>query len=193
MWGWVRTINSFQARTYVPYSSFPFICKERDELTCRTCDSRVYEYLLPTYCLLTPASDDALAKHLDTSSPGWREGLGEAAAFADAWVPEEEEPKPEGADTEVKEGASEVKEGEETKGGEEVKEGEPTKVAPKKAGEFERRRGWRCDQSTLERFRALIKEFVGTQYVPASMNSTCLSNIVADEKQFPQLHNWETI
>jgi len=141
-------------------------------LTCRTCDSRVYEYLLPTYCLLPPASDDALAKHLDTSSPGWREGLGEAAAFADAWVPEEEEPKAEGTDTtEAKEGAPEVKGGdeakmgEETKDGEEAKEGEPTKVAPKKAGEFERRRGWRCDQSTLERFRALIKEFVGTQYV----------------------------
>ena len=132
----------------------------------------MYEYLLPTYCLLPPASDDALAKHLDASSPGWREGLGEAAAFADAWVPEEEEPKAEGTDTtEAKEGAPEVKGGdeakmgEETKDGEEAKEGEPTKVAPKKAGEFERRRGWRCDQSTLERFRALIKEFVGTQYV----------------------------
>jgi len=165
----------------------------------------VYEYLLPTYCLLPPASDDALAKHLDTSSPGWREGLGEAAAFADAWVPEEEEPKAEGDDvTEVKDGASEVKEAEvkegeevkvegEAKEGEVVKEGEPTKVAPKKAGEFERRRGWRCDQSTLERFRALIKEFVGTQYVPPPMSPTCLSNVVADEKQFPQLHNWETI
>jgi tRNA pseudouridine38-40 synthase len=138
----------------------------------------VYEYLLPTYCLLPPASDDALAKHLDASSPGWREGLGEAAAFADAWVPEEEEPKAEGDDAaEVKQGGSEVKQGEETKGGEEtkegeeVKEGEGIKVAPKKAGEFERRRGWRCDQSTLERFRALIKEFVGTQYVPPPTNS----------------------
>jgi len=183
----------------LPCPTFPLVCKSEDELTCRTCDSRVYEYLLPTYCLLPPASDDALAKHLDTSSPGWREGLGEAAAFADAWVPEEEQPKAEGADPDVKEDASEVKEGEETKGGAEVKEGEenkegePTKVAPKKAGEFERRRGWRCDQSTLERFRALIKEFVGTQYVPPPMNPTCLSNIVADEKQFPQLYNWETI
>ena len=118
---------------------------------------------MPTYCLLPPASDDALAKHLDTSSPGWREGLGEAAAFADAWVPEEEDPeaKPaEGGDAATaKTGATEAKEGEE------VKEGEPVKVVPKKAGEFERRRGWRCDSATLERFRALIKEFVGTQYV----------------------------
>ena len=69
----------------------------------------MYEYLLPTYCLLPPASDDALAKHLDTSSPGWRDGLGEAAAFADAWVPEEEEPKAEGDDAaEVMEETSEV-------------------------------------------------------------------------------------
>lgn len=37
------------------------------------------------------------------------------------------------------------------------------KFGPKKAGEFERRREWRCDQGTLERFRRLIKEFVGTQ------------------------------
>jgi tRNA pseudouridine38-40 synthase len=126
----------------------------------------VYEYLLPTYCLLPPASDDALAKHLDNSSPGWREGLGEAAAFADAWVPEEEEPKAEGVDAVEAKETPEVKETSEVKEGEETKEGEPIKVAPKKAGEFERRRGWRCDQSTLERFRALIKEFVGTQYVP---------------------------
>jgi hypothetical protein len=68
------------------------------------------------------------------------------------------------------------------KEGEEVKEGEGIKVAPKKAGEFERRRGWRCDQSTLERFRALIKEFVGTQYVPPPMSPTYLSNIIADKK-----------
>jgi tRNA pseudouridine38-40 synthase len=153
MWGWVRTINSFQARTYVPLI-------HRADI--RTCDSRVYEYLLPTYCLLPPASDDALAKHLDNSSPGWREGLGEAAAFADAWVPEEEEPKPEG---EGAEGTAPKLDTTEAKEGEEVKEGEPVKVAPKKAGEFERRRGWRCDQATLERFRNLIKEFVGTQYV----------------------------
>jgi len=132
-----------------------------DELTCRTCDSRVYEYLLPTYCLLPPASDDALAKHLDTSSPGWREGLGEAAAFADAWVPEEEETVEATATKGTVAGESGVKEGGET----ETKEGEPIKVAPKKAGEFERRRGWRCDTPTLERFRALIKEYVGTQYV----------------------------
>jgi len=87
----------------------------------------------------------------------------------------------------------EVKEGEEVNEGEGLKEGEGIKVAPKKAGEFERRRGWRCDQSTLERFRALIKEFVGTQYVSPFTNSTCLFNIVADGKQFPQLHHWETI
>jgi tRNA pseudouridine38-40 synthase len=132
------------------------------ELICRTCDSRVYEYLLPTYCLLPPASDDALAKHLDISSPGWREGMGEAAAFADAWVPEEESPedaKPETGD--IKPESTEVK----AEGTEEI-----PKVAPKKAGEFERRRGWRCDQGTLARFRELINEYVGTQYVPLSLD-----------------------
>lgn len=72
--------------------------------------------------------------------------------------------KPEGEETtsEVKQETTEAKK-EDVKEGEEAKDGEPVKVAPKKAGEFERRRGWRCDTATLERFRALIKEFVGTQ------------------------------
>lgn len=126
----------------------------------RTCDSRVYEYLLPTYCLLPPASEDPLAKHLDESSPGWREGLGEAAEFADAWVPE---PEDETVKTEEAPATEPVTEGE---GGGEAGAGETkVKVAPRKAGEFERRRGWRCDPATLARFKALIKEFVGTQYV----------------------------
>lgn len=122
----------------------------------RTCDSRVYEYLLPTYCLLPPASEDPLAKHLDESSPGWREGLGEAATFADAWVPE---PEDETVKTEENQGAETVAEGGGETGAGETK----VKVAPRKAGEFERRRGWRCDAATLARFKALIKEFVGTQ------------------------------
>jgi tRNA pseudouridine38-40 synthase len=76
----------------------------------------------------------------------------------------------------VKEEAAEVKETSEVKEGGETKEGEPIKVAPKKAGEFERRRGWRCDQSTLERFRALVKEFVGTQYVHPHHNSVLMGS-----------------
>jgi tRNA pseudouridine38-40 synthase len=126
----------------------------------RTCDSRVYEYLLPTYCLLPPASDDALAQHLDKSSPGWREGLGEAAAFADAGIKDEEtavvtEEKADEAEAKAEDGqnAAPVEGDDETRG----------KFGPKKAGEFERRREWRCDEATLGRFRALIKEFVGTQ------------------------------
>ncbi|KAK4684269.1 tRNA pseudouridine38-40 synthase, partial [Tremellales sp. Uapishka_1] len=64
MWGFVRTMKSFQART--------------------ACDSRVYEYLLPSYCLLPPASTDYLSKMLNESSPGWRDSLGDAAVFSDA-------------------------------------------------------------------------------------------------------------
>jgi tRNA pseudouridine38-40 synthase len=39
---------------------------------------------------------------------------------------------------------------------------------PKERGEFERRRGWRIDQGTLERFRELVNEFHGSQYVTPS-------------------------
>ncbi|WVQ96606.1 tRNA pseudouridine(38-40) synthase [Kwoniella sp. CBS 9459] len=117
MWGFVRTVKSFNART--------------------AADSRIYEYLLPSYCLLPPGREDPLGRRLDASSPGWRDLLGkEAVDFVDAapaFVPEE------------------AAEGEE--------EG---KLNPKNRGEFERRRGWRLDAKTLDRFRALIAEYKGT-------------------------------
>lgn len=102
----------------------------------RACDSRKYEYLLPSYCLLPPASGQALSKAMDQSSPGWREALGEAAKFADGGSPA------------TIEGAE---------------EGEEVKVDPKARGEFERKRGWRVDEPTLSRFRELIAMYTGTQ------------------------------
>ncbi len=36
---------------------------------------------------------------------------------------------------------------------------------PKQRGEYERRRGWRIDEGTMKRFRNLIAEFKGTQWV----------------------------
>nr|ODN89350.1 tRNA pseudouridine(38-40) synthase [Cryptococcus depauperatus CBS 7855] len=68
MWGWVRTVKSFNART--------------------AADSRIYEYLLPSYCLIPPHKDDPLARNLDESSSNWRQVVGEkACAFADARLP----------------------------------------------------------------------------------------------------------
>ncbi|WWC88286.1 tRNA pseudouridine(38-40) synthase [Kwoniella dendrophila CBS 6074] len=116
MWGFVRTVKSFNART--------------------AADSRIYEYLLPSYCLLPPGRDDPLGKKLDKSSPGWRDLLGkEAVDFIDAtptFEPEEGE------------------------------EGEKGKINPKNRGEFERRRGWRVDQKTLSSFRDLVTQYKGT-------------------------------
>ncbi|KAL7420480.1 tRNA pseudouridine synthase 1 [Cryptotrichosporon argae] len=109
MWGFVRVMRSFQAR--------------------QSCDSRVYEYLLPTYCLLPPSSADPLAKRLDETSPGWRVPLGAAAEFADA------EPAP-------------------------LEDGDV--ADPRARREYERRRGWRVDQASVDRFRALVKEYLGT-------------------------------
>jgi tRNA pseudouridine38-40 synthase len=93
----------------------------------------VYEYLLPSYCLLPPASNDAICIRLNESSPGWREGLGPGAAFVD------EAPELPAVD----------------------EAGE--KVDPRSRGEFERRRGWRVDEGTMARFRALIAQYHGTQ------------------------------
>lgn len=112
MWGFVRTMKSFQART--------------------ACDSRVYEYLLPSYCLLPPASSDPFAKTLDETSPGWRDIVKNGLEFVDA-APS----FPKLAD------------------GDEV-------FDPKLRGEFERRRGWRCDPDTLKRFDELIQQYKGT-------------------------------
>lgn len=97
------------------------------------CDSRKYEYLLPSYCLLPPASADILSKKMDASSPGWREALGPAAEFSDAGAPPTQEEEAEG------------------------------EANPKTRGEYERRRGWRVDQQTLQRFRDLIDMYKGTQ------------------------------
>ncbi|ORY24576.1 pseudouridine synthase [Naematelia encephala] len=117
MWGFVRTVKSFQARL--------------------TCDSRKYEYVFPSYCLLPPSRTDPLALQLDASSPGWRDTLGAAAEFADAAEPT-------------------VKSGEGGEG-----EGD-VDVDPKARGEYERRRGWRIDPGTMGRFRDLVKEYLGT-------------------------------
>jgi tRNA pseudouridine38-40 synthase len=101
-----------------------------DTHTSSACDSRVYEYLLPSYCLLPPATNDPFAKTLDETSPGWREVVKTSAAFVDA-AP-----------------ALEPAEGE--------------SVDPRARGEFERRRGWRCDADTLARFREIIAVYKGT-------------------------------
>ncbi|WWC62989.1 tRNA pseudouridine(38-40) synthase [Kwoniella dejecticola CBS 10117] len=112
MWGFVRTVKSFNART--------------------AADSRIYEYLLPSYCLLPPGRTDPLGKRLDKSSPGWRDLLGkEAVEFVDA-APSFDDEEEDG------------------------------KINPKNRGEFERRRGWRVDSKTLERFRDLIAQYKGT-------------------------------
>ena len=128
-------MKSFQARTYV---SIPLVLYILADVLYSACDSRIYEYLLPSYCLLPPASSAPLARQMDASSPGWRDALGSIAAFSDA--------SPESS-TEVKEDRLDVD------------------ADPKQKGEFERRRGWRVDEGTMKRFTNLIAEFKGTQWV----------------------------
>ncbi|EIW67637.1 hypothetical protein TREMEDRAFT_14084, partial [Tremella mesenterica DSM 1558] len=113
MWGFVRCIKSFDART--------------------SCDSRIYEYLLPSYCLLPPTASSSLAKQLDSSSPGWREGLGPGTEFVNAAPPLVE-----------------------------VDESAVTTDTPARRGEYERRRNWRVDEGTMGRFRGLMSMYLGS-------------------------------
>jgi hypothetical protein len=124
---------------------------------------------------------------LNESSPGWREGLGVAAEFADAASHAETE----GEGSDVKAGVEgdsgtgdSVDQGEadnmklENAGDAENKPqdgnaGSSTRnnrnnesereLGPRAKGEYERRRGWRVDQGTMDRFRKLVAEFKGTQ------------------------------
>jgi tRNA pseudouridine38-40 synthase len=85
-----------------------------------------------------------LSRTLDKSSPGWREALGPAAEFADAGL----------VAAEGIEGAPEV---------DEAKPDDEIRVDKKMRGEFERKRGWRVDTQTLDRFKGLIAKYKGTQ------------------------------
>ncbi|TIB74236.1 pseudouridine synthase [Wallemia mellicola] len=61
IWGFVRTQNSFDART--------------------SCDSRSYEYLLPSYVFIPPSPWSNLGKRLKSSHPFW-EGVDETEDIA---------------------------------------------------------------------------------------------------------------
>ena len=47
----------------------------------------------------------------------------------------------------------------------ESKPDDEIRVDKKMRGEFERKRGWRVDEQTLDRFKALIAKYKGTQWV----------------------------
>lgn len=110
--------------------TLPWIPADDDPV--RAADSRIYEYLLPSYCLIPPHKDDPLAKHLDISSPDWRDIVGEGpCSFADARLP--------------------------------MPTSDEGEVDPKVRGEYERKRRWRVDEKTLNRFRDIIAQYKGTQ------------------------------
>lgn len=128
---------------------------------------------------------------LDESSPGWREGLGEAAVFADARIvtDEESDEDMQGEDAKAEPGVEELKQVEGAASSTEVDAGtksEPSGESAKSSaqdneneatagggnervpsgqsrGEYERKRNWRVDEATMKRFRTLVAEFKGTQ------------------------------
>jgi tRNA pseudouridine38-40 synthase len=86
-----------------------------------------------------------LSRRLDKSSPGWREALGPAAEFSDAGLVAAEAAAEAEADAEDSKPDDEIR------------------VDKRMRGEFERKRGWRVDAQTLDRFKALIAKYKGTQ------------------------------
>lgn len=109
---------------------------------CRSCDTRVYEYLFPSYILLPPTPGSLLDKHLESARtaagveqeplhPFWKEAA-EVTKDMVAPVPAQgEEPE----DVEVL---------------------RRRKITVMK-------RGWRCGSEELERFREVVQKYLGTQ------------------------------
>jgi tRNA pseudouridine38-40 synthase len=135
IWGYIRTLSGFQARQSVP------LAIEAVLTPLRGCDSRVYEYLLPSYALLPPRHGTPLANKLDASSPGWRTALSAADAF---WLGE---------------GKDEADEAWRATTTEEEKD----KYLNAKRASAEKWRGWRVDGDTMNRFREVIAGYKGTQ------------------------------
>jgi len=142
-----RSHHEILSSPNVNQSSLHYLSVYDTDVFNSACDSRIYEYLLPSYCLLPSASSDPLAKQMDASSPGWRATLGASAEFADAAPALTIEADGEGGRMDV-----------------------DVEADPKRKGEYERRRGWRVDEATMKRFRDLIAEFSGTQWVDRSLS-----------------------
>jgi tRNA pseudouridine38-40 synthase len=131
----------------------------------RGCDSRVYEYLLPSYTLLPPRPGTPLAQKLDASSPGWRDALSVPDAF---WQDAEEGKILNDVDWK------------------DMSKSERASIQDAKLKEAERWRGWRVDEASLNRFKEVIAGYKGTQCVFESRR-------YAYHQQFPQLYCGERL
>lgn len=130
--------------------------------TPRACDTRVYEYLLPSYTLLPPRPGTNL--HQQTVSNAEKAGLTyEEHEFWKGYDHEAalEDAKAQGSDTATQEAG----------------EGEAgmTPARRRTMAELARKRNFRISREEVERFRELMKAYLGTQYVRFRRRLPCAS------------------
>jgi tRNA pseudouridine38-40 synthase len=146
VWSWTRTLQGFNARTWVPsYSTRGFRWHD-----CSACDTRVYEYLLPSYALLPPRPGTYLHQQIlrNAEKAGlsyeehefWK-GYDHDAALEDAKAQDQ-------ATAQVGEGEAEM-----------------TPARRRTMAELAKKRSFRILKEEVERFRELMKSYLGTQWV----------------------------
>jgi tRNA pseudouridine38-40 synthase len=115
---------------------------ERGLFLISSCDTRVYEYLFPSYILLPPTPGSLLDKHLESA----RTAAGvEQEPLHSFWKEVAETTRDMVAPTPAV--------GEEAEDVEILKRRKITVM----------KRGWRCGSEELERFREVVQKYLGTQ------------------------------
>ncbi|KAI5452673.1 tRNA pseudouridine synthase 1 [Naganishia albida] len=128
VWGWTRTLQGFNART--------------------ACDTRVYEYLLPSYTLLPPRPGTHL--HAQTVANATKAGL--TYEEHEFWKGYDHE-----AALEAAKGALTAEDSAADVTGEEM-----TPARRRTMAELAKKRGFRISKEEVERFRELMKAYLGT-------------------------------
>lgn len=133
LWGYTRTLSSFNARM--------------------SCDTRVYEYLFPSYVLLPPRPGTVMDKQLHpgseerTSHPFWADYNEPSAEAVEPAAEAEEEPINE-EDVAARRAAK-------------AKESEEQRAARRR--DLAKKRAWRVSKEELDRFREITQEYLGTR------------------------------
>lgn len=138
LWGYTRTLGGFNART--------------------SCETRVYEYLFPSYVLLPPRKGSAMDKAFHAGMeekgeerkeehPFWAQYSSEAEQDAEKFL--EETAAGGGQVTADDDAASKALESSEAK--------------EARRRDLEKKRAWRVSSEELERFKSIVKLYEGSQ------------------------------
>lgn len=135
LWGFTRTLSSFNARM--------------------SCDTRVYEYLFPSYVLLPPRPGTVMDKLINpgsegrTTHPFWADYQDIAAEVVESASGPAESTEPITEEEIAARRAAKAKESEEQK--------------QARRRDLQKKRAWRVSKEELDRFRDITQEYLGTQ------------------------------